>query len=98
MRRLFFSNIHLYIPPTNEVWGVLEPPCLSVYPSVLSPVRAKFVSCLYLSYGENWKFLFLQRLLNYELRLCYDLKPRSVGQVQGHWKEKRIIHVCSISF
>lgn len=41
---------------------------------------------------ETWE------VCTYDQRVCYDIDPRSISQVQGHFNKNDIIPVMFISF
>lgn len=91
-------NYHNYTP-ANKVWSGVLVITFSVRPSVYLPVclynRVRFISC----YGGTGTLDVLRHTkFFYDLRMCHGFDPRSFRQVQGHEKEKFIIHVRSLSF
>lgn len=75
---------HLYL-----ISFVLPPPPLPVHHSHLAKIS---LSALYHSMNETLE------VCTYDQRVCYDIDPRSISQVQGHFNKNDIIPVMFISF
>lgn len=95
-------SVFIFIPPANKVWRYMGI-TLSVCHSVRSSVNLSVCQSVCLSVQSCPVHIFLMEkhkkfLLNtaYDLRVCHDFYPRSIGQVQRHSKEKCLIRVRSI--